>query len=207
MRCLAKPPPNAPPGWRPQTFGHVGRTHNTLSTTLRQLACCPAVTTGQQAVLTKAANYWKRNAAYMHYSQYLANGWPIASGVIEGACRHLIQGVSRNSLACAGPKPVLKTCSACGRSSKMAAWPPINSFTKRSAISVCRNGHSKPCPKAKSWLMQTCWSSPCRFNAPSSCQSSCHHAPRSSKNAPHRAGLTNFECTHFNFGAQRRVGA
>ena len=27
----------------------------------------------------------------MHYEQYLANGWPIASGVIEGACRHLVK--------------------------------------------------------------------------------------------------------------------
>ena len=27
----------------------------------------------------------------MHYDQYLAAGWPIASGVIEGACRHLVK--------------------------------------------------------------------------------------------------------------------
>ena len=27
----------------------------------------------------------------MHYDQYLAHGWPIASGVIEGACRHLVK--------------------------------------------------------------------------------------------------------------------
>jgi hypothetical protein len=28
---------------------------------------------------------------YMDYSTYLANGWPIASGVIEGACRHFVK--------------------------------------------------------------------------------------------------------------------
>ena len=27
----------------------------------------------------------------MHYDRYLARGWPIASGVIEGACRHLVK--------------------------------------------------------------------------------------------------------------------
>ena len=27
----------------------------------------------------------------MHYDQYLAAGYPIASGVIEGACRHLVK--------------------------------------------------------------------------------------------------------------------
>jgi len=27
----------------------------------------------------------------MHYDAYLAQGWPIASGVIEGACRHLVK--------------------------------------------------------------------------------------------------------------------
>ncbi|MBF0235088.1 MAG: hypothetical protein HQK65_18950 [Desulfamplus sp.] len=27
----------------------------------------------------------------MDYQTYLANGWPIASGVIEGACRHFVK--------------------------------------------------------------------------------------------------------------------
>jgi len=27
----------------------------------------------------------------MHYDEYLAAGYPIASGVIEGACRHLVK--------------------------------------------------------------------------------------------------------------------
>ena len=27
----------------------------------------------------------------MHYDAYLACGWPIATGVIEGACRHLVK--------------------------------------------------------------------------------------------------------------------
>ena len=33
----------------------------------------------------------ERNLDYMHYHTYLAKGWPIASGVIEGACRHFVK--------------------------------------------------------------------------------------------------------------------
>ena len=41
--------------------------------------------------LDKTANYFERNLEYMAYDIYLANGWPIASGVIEGACRHFVK--------------------------------------------------------------------------------------------------------------------
>ena len=27
----------------------------------------------------------------MHYDEYLANGYPIGSGVVEGVCRHLVK--------------------------------------------------------------------------------------------------------------------
>ena len=41
--------------------------------------------------LEKTANYFERNLKYMAYDAYLAHGWPIASGVIEGACRHFVK--------------------------------------------------------------------------------------------------------------------
>jgi len=56
-----------------------------------QLAQDPQVTSSQRKQLTKTANYFERNLPYMDYRTYLANGWPIASGVIEGACRHLVK--------------------------------------------------------------------------------------------------------------------
>ena len=34
--------------------------------------------------------YFENNAERMHYDEYLAAGYPIASGIIEGACRHVI---------------------------------------------------------------------------------------------------------------------
>jgi hypothetical protein len=37
------------------------------------------------------ANYLHNNAPYLRYDEYLARGLPIATGVIEGACRHLVK--------------------------------------------------------------------------------------------------------------------
>ena len=37
------------------------------------------------------AHYLLKYAPFLHYNSYLALGLPIATGVIEGACRHLIQ--------------------------------------------------------------------------------------------------------------------
>ena len=37
------------------------------------------------------ANYLTNKAAYLDYPAALAAGWPIATGVIEGACRHLVK--------------------------------------------------------------------------------------------------------------------
>jgi hypothetical protein len=45
----------------------------------------------QRNQLKITANYFERNLPYMDYPTYLAKGWPIASGVIEGACRHFVK--------------------------------------------------------------------------------------------------------------------
>lgn len=41
--------------------------------------------------LRELCGYLKNNLHRMHYDEYLAAGYPIASGVIEGACRHLVK--------------------------------------------------------------------------------------------------------------------
>ena len=38
-----------------------------------------------------AAEYFERNRRRMKYDEYLAQGYPIGSGVVEGACRHLVK--------------------------------------------------------------------------------------------------------------------
>jgi hypothetical protein len=58
---------------------------------LRTLAAGPALTPTARALLIRTAGYYERNAPYMHYAAYLAAGWPIGTGVVEGACRHLVK--------------------------------------------------------------------------------------------------------------------
>lgn len=41
--------------------------------------------------LSKLCGYLQNNAHRMRYDEYLALGYPIASGVIEGACRHFVK--------------------------------------------------------------------------------------------------------------------
>jgi hypothetical protein len=44
----------------------------------------------QRAAADKACRYLENNADFVHYDQALAAGWPIASGAVEGAARHLV---------------------------------------------------------------------------------------------------------------------
>ena len=39
----------------------------------------------------RCLRYLRKNAKYLKYNQYLKNGLPIATGVIEGACRYLVK--------------------------------------------------------------------------------------------------------------------
>ena len=57
----------------------------------RTKAQAPKTRQIQREQLQKTANYFERNLDYMAYVHYLAQGWPIASGVIEGACRHVVK--------------------------------------------------------------------------------------------------------------------
>jgi hypothetical protein len=45
----------------------------------------------RQKTVKEAADYFERNRDRMKYDEYLAAGYPIGSGVVEGACRHLVK--------------------------------------------------------------------------------------------------------------------
>jgi hypothetical protein len=49
------------------------------------------LTATQRKQALKTATYLTNKAPHLDYPTALANGWPIATGVIEGACRHLVQ--------------------------------------------------------------------------------------------------------------------
>ena len=64
--------------------------HEQLIDHLRHLAAS-STSSHKQKQLNKIANYFEKNLAFMQYATYLQRGWPIASGVIEGACRHFVK--------------------------------------------------------------------------------------------------------------------
>lgn len=57
---------------------------------IRRSATLQNLTEKERGNVDLCADYLLKYSDYLHYDQYLAQGFPIASGVIEGACRHLI---------------------------------------------------------------------------------------------------------------------
>lgn len=58
---------------------------------LKQMATKQGLRGSRQQQLSAAIGYLQRNRRLMHYDEYLAAGYPIGSGVAEGACRHLVK--------------------------------------------------------------------------------------------------------------------
>jgi hypothetical protein len=63
----------------------------TLMLWLVDLAEPCGLSADQRQQLAKISDYFHRHRHRLHYDQYLAAGYPIASGVIEGACRHVVK--------------------------------------------------------------------------------------------------------------------
>jgi hypothetical protein len=79
--------------------------------------------------VTTACNYFETNAQRMRYDEYLQAGYPIASGVIEGACRHVIkdrmeQGGMRWTLEGAKAMLNVRAVLASTESEKFNSWRP-----------------------------------------------------------------------------------
>lgn len=58
---------------------------------LRQIVTKRALSGSKRSTLCNVADYLYRNRSRMRYDEYLASGWPIASGPVEGACKNLIK--------------------------------------------------------------------------------------------------------------------
>lgn len=68
-------------------FGEVGQ----VVKGIRQSITKRGLSGAKSKTLNAVAAYLYRNRARMRYHEYLANGWPIASGPVEGACKNLIK--------------------------------------------------------------------------------------------------------------------
>lgn len=58
---------------------------------IRQAATIAGLTEDERAPVEQCVAYLESNVTRIKYPEYLAAGLPIATGVIEGACRHLVQ--------------------------------------------------------------------------------------------------------------------
>ena len=69
-----------------------GRTGEVITRIQALAAEHPPKPGGEHAkIIRKTLSYLQNKQAWMDYPRALAEGWPIATGVIEGACRHLVQ--------------------------------------------------------------------------------------------------------------------
>ena len=62
----------------------------TVAAAIRRTASTRRLPPSARKGADQAAAYLTNKAAYLDYPTALAGGWPIATGVIEGACRHLV---------------------------------------------------------------------------------------------------------------------
>jgi hypothetical protein len=58
---------------------------------MRRIATTKKIKGKKREALERTCNYLESNVERMKYDEYLAKGYPIATGVIEGACRHLVK--------------------------------------------------------------------------------------------------------------------
>ena len=58
---------------------------------LKQMRTKHALKGAQRKALDSIITYFQNNRTRMRYDEYLAAGYPIGSGVAEGACRHLVK--------------------------------------------------------------------------------------------------------------------
>ena len=67
--------------------GEIGRVIGGM----KQMATKHRLKGSRKAQLMKAVKYLQKRRRFMRYDTYLAAGYPIGSGVVEGACRHLVK--------------------------------------------------------------------------------------------------------------------
>ena len=62
-----------------------------MTARIRDLAAAHPLRAGSEhdKIIAKTLAYLQNKQPYLDYPRALAEGWPIATGVIEGACRQL----------------------------------------------------------------------------------------------------------------------
>ena len=62
-----------------------------VASSMRRAATVAGLSPDARKPVDTCADYLLKYAPYLQYDRYLAAGYPIATGVVEGACRHLVR--------------------------------------------------------------------------------------------------------------------
>jgi hypothetical protein len=110
--CLHPDNPAAAEQWVHQHATRVLEGNATrVAGVIRRTATNQHLDPTQRKPADEAANYLTNLARYLDYRTALANGWPIATGIVEGACRHLVKDrmdITGARWGLAGAEAVLK---------------------------------------------------------------------------------------------------
>jgi hypothetical protein len=124
-----------------------GRTGDVITRIQALAAEHPPRPGGEHAkIIRKTLSYLQAKQPFMDYPRALANGWPIATGVIEGACRHLVQdrmGITGARWGLPGAQAMLwlRAIAASGDTSAYWAWH-ITREHQRNHLSRYHDSHA-----------------------------------------------------------------
>jgi hypothetical protein len=89
--------------WVSQRFLEILRGHSSdVAAGMRRSATLRNMSAGKRKAIDACARYLLNHREFLRYDQYLMDGFPIASGVIEGACRYLVKDRMDITGACWG---------------------------------------------------------------------------------------------------------
>jgi hypothetical protein len=78
--------------WVGERLAEILRGHSSeVAAGMRRSATLRELSAKQRVPVDACADYLLKYRAFLHYDRYLAEGYPIATGVIEGACRYLVK--------------------------------------------------------------------------------------------------------------------
>ena len=96
-----------------------------VAAAIRRKATCHGLDPGQRKSADTCAAYLLSKRPWLAYPTALARGWPIATGVIEGACRHLVKDrmdITGARWGLDGAEAVLKLRALTSNGDFMAYW-------------------------------------------------------------------------------------
>jgi hypothetical protein len=104
-----------------------GRVQDVITRITQLAGDCPPQRSEHAKIIRATLSYLENKKPFMNYPAALANGWPIATGVIEGACRHLVQdrmGITGARWGLAGAQAMLwlRAIAASGDTSAYWDW-------------------------------------------------------------------------------------